>query len=69
MGRERNVGKVKKKKWNFKSSGGGFFPMKLAEGCQIPRPVCVTEERACWAGMRVWWRKKVRFQKNLINIL
>lgn len=38
--------------------------MKLADGCQIPRPVCVTEETACWVGeTRAWGRKKVRAQK------
>lgn len=41
--------------------------MELADGCQVPRPMCVTE-RACWAGIRVWGRKKVRSQKNLVSI-
>ena len=43
--------------------------MKLADGCQIPRPVCVTEEITRWVGTRVWGRKRVRAQKNLINML
>lgn len=37
---------LKKKVETSNKSGGGFFPVKLADGCQIPRPMCVTEELA-----------------------
>lgn len=38
--------------------------MKLADGCQIPRPVCVTEETACWVGRPgPGGGKKIRAQK------
>lgn len=44
--------------------------MKLADGCQIPRPVCVTEEIACWVGRPgPGGRKKGQSSKNLINML
>lgn len=44
--------------------------MKLADGCQIPRPVCVTEETACWVGRPgPGGRKKGQSSKNLINML